>query len=155
MENTKLSPPWITYVNELKELFGQDPQVKIEYDDDKKVVKLFVDNQTKSDALSALLPVSKDFGNVTLIIGVVPANLKANTSELLDAAFDGNPVMSEVIHATTPFGNISYAMFKKEVVQFYNDQMDDPRGNKSMLYQDIAKDVFGNVSGAFFCTDIE
>lgn len=31
--------------------------------------------------------------------------------------------------------------------------MDDINGNKSMLFQDIAKDVFGNKHSVFYCTE--
>ena len=154
MEKMKLSPPWITYVNELKALFGQDPDITIEYDEDENSVRLFVDNVEKADALTALLPAVKNFGNVDLYISVVPANMKNSYASLVKTAFNGNPVMSDVTTVQTPFGNITYAMFRKEVVQFYNDQMDDLNGNKSTLYQDIARDVFGgNLLDTYFCTD--
>jgi hypothetical protein len=43
-------------------------------------------------------------------------------------------------------------VFEKKVVQFFNDQLDDINGNKSTLYQDIAKDVFEKHEGVYFCT---
>lgn len=33
----KLAPPWVTFVNEIKALFGQDPQVRVVYDNEKDV----------------------------------------------------------------------------------------------------------------------
>ena len=39
----KLSPPWLTYVSEVTALFQHDPQVNVVYDNDKVVVKLYVD----------------------------------------------------------------------------------------------------------------
>lgn len=155
MEKPKLSPPWITYVNEMKALFGKDPEIKIEYDEENNNVKLFVDNQNKADALTAMLPAVKEFGNVKLMITVIPANTETNFGSVITVAFRGNPAFSDLIDVVTPFGDVTYAMFARDIVQFYNDQMDDPYGNKTMLYQDIAKDVFGELPGCFFCTDVK
>lgn len=154
MDNVKLSPPWITYVNELKALFGKDPDITIKFDEDENHIQLLVDNSEKADALTALLPAVKNFGNVELYISVVPENLDSSYATLVKNAFKNNPVISDVSTVQTPFGDITYAMFRKEVVQFYNDQMDDPNGNKSTLYQDIARDVFGgDLLNTHFCTD--
>ena len=157
MEKMKLSPPWITYVHELNALFGQDPDIRVEFNDQTNTVALYVEKQEKADALVMLLPATKDFGNVTLNIKIVPANTTAGYASVLHKAFEGNPIMKQVITIPTPYGDMTYAMFRKEVVQFYNDQMDDPNGNKSTLYQDIAQDVLGDLvgTGTFFCTDTE
>jgi len=48
---------------------------------------------------------------------------------------------------------VDYVVFRNEVVQFFNDEMGDPNGLKSTLYQDIAKDVFADKDGIFFCTE--
>ena len=55
----KISPPWITYVNQLSVLFGEDPEITIEYNNDIYRVELFVDNEDKAEALSRLLPIEK------------------------------------------------------------------------------------------------
>ena len=44
----KISPPWITYLNELQALFGEDPEITIKYDNDAKQVKLYVRNAEKA-----------------------------------------------------------------------------------------------------------
>lgn len=154
-EVTKLSPPWITYVNELKKLFGKDSQIEIVYDDDKHEIKLYVDDMNKSDALSSILPPVKTFGNVELHIDVIPSNKCVGYGSIIRSAFNNNPVVSDVIEVDTPFGMLCYLVFKKEVAQFFNDQVDDPHGLKSMLYQDIARDVLDSMSGVCYCTAVE
>jgi hypothetical protein len=47
---------------------------------------------------------------------------------------------------------LTYVAFKKEVVQFYADNLRDPNGFKSTLYQDIAEDVFGEKNNVCYCT---
>lgn len=155
MGKLKLSPPWITFVNELKALFGEDPDIRIVYWDGDDEVKLFVADAEKADALTQLLPAQRYYGNVMLKVTVVPANF-ATTEEadLYEKAFKGNPVMKEVLKVPAPWGEVDYAVFRKEVVQFYNDNLCDPHGNRSTLYEEIARDVFGE-GNVFFCTDNE
>ena len=38
----KLAPPWVTFVNEVKALFDEDPQVRVVYDNDTVELKLYV-----------------------------------------------------------------------------------------------------------------
>ena len=156
MEKLNLSSPWVTYVNEMKALFEKDPQITIVYDNEDCTVKLFVESESKADALQKLLPETKEFGNVTLKIEIVPANadLADPNVALFCAAFEGNPVLEEVRSISSVMGTFNYAVFKKEVVQFYNDQLDDLHGNKSTLYQEIARDVIGQKEGIFYCTDV-
>lgn len=150
----KLSAPWIKFVNELTALFREDPDVRVEYNEEEQKVRIFVDKAVKANALSMLIPMEKDFGDVVLKIDVVPANIPDSVGDLLMKAFMGNPVLKEVQNLDTPIGRFSYAVFRKEVVQFYNDDLSDPNGNCSTLYQEIAKDVFGGI-GILFCTSEE
>lgn len=154
MEKVKLSPPWITFVHEVEALFEHDPEVKVLYNDDDHSLKLNVANTDKAIALGKLIPDKKRFGNVVLKISVIPPNADELTKEdLFREAFAGNPVLHGLSNYDTPFGHVSYAVFQRKVVQFFNDQMDDINGNKSMLFQEIAKDVFGTEHGVFYCTD--
>ena len=53
------------------------------------------------------------------------------------------------------YNPITYVVFVNEVVQYFNDDLGDVYGQCSTLYQEIAKDVFGETEGVFFCTDVE
>lgn len=151
----KLSAPWIKFMRELEVLFAEDDDVKVVYDDDGKEVKLYVADDIKADALNQLLPNKKTFGNVTLKVTVVPANAHETTVDLIERAFRGNPALSFVFPIDTPMGHFDYVVFKKQIVQFFNDDISDINGNCTMLYQDVARDVFGTEAGLFFCTDAE
>ena len=152
-ENIKLAPPWITYYHEVKALFEKDEEVKITYNEENYELSIYVENGRKADALTQLFPTEKEFGNVKMKIKVIPANLGTNYSQLFADAFYGNSAVKEIDNFDTVFGPMSYVVFNREVVQFYNDQMDDINGNKSTLYQEIAKDVFEDHQGVYFCTD--
>lgn len=160
MSNTalNLAAPWVEFYQEIKALFGADPAIKIDYDDDERVISLRVEGEEKAEALEALLPKEKAFGNVTVEVRVIPANaLKSPRLSLFQKAFEGNPAFSYVkdVDASAITFGASYVVFKKEVVQFYVDNLSDMNGLRSTLYQDIAKDVFGDNAGVFFSTNCE
>ena len=114
-------------------------------------------NPEKAEALTQLLPPEKTFGNVTVKIQVIPANLEAvNKLKLFEKAFEGNPVLSCTKRvAMFPVGFVSYIVFKKKIAQFPADDTTDIDGKKPMLYEDVAADVFDDVPGIFYCTDKE
>ena len=154
-KKTELSPPWAIYYKKLEALFGEDPDIKIEYDEDENVVNLYVHGQDKSDALSELLPLNVDFGNMTLGINVIPDNRDKTKIDLYKAAFSGNPVFSYARTIEGVFTNpISYFVFKNKVVQFYADNLGDIYGNMNTLYQDIADEIFDEHDSICFCTDL-
>jgi hypothetical protein len=155
MSKVGLSSPWCIYADEVKALFGKDPEIKVEYDNDVPEVKLYVDNEEKAEALTQLLPTQKVFGNVVLKVTVVPANMKASNSklDLFNIAFKGNPAFAYTASVEQFLGLTSnFVVFAKEVVQYYNDDLSDIHGNCSTLYQEIAKDVFGFQKDVYFCT---
>lgn len=156
-DGAKMSPPWISYWRKLVELFKGDPQVTVAYTYTVTTcpeVKVYVDNADKADAIAELLPSVKEFGNVTLKITVIPINVKAvSRVNLFRRAFDGNKNVTLIADADQALSNIHYVIFKGDVVQYYDDNLGDAYGNRNTLYQDLAKDVFGETGGVFFCTE--
>jgi len=150
-----VSPPWITYYNKMQVLFGGDPDIRLSYDDESKVIRMFVNNPTKADALGSLLPVDVTFGNVTVKIVIVPGNIdKTKIPELYRLALQGNPAFSQVIDIYSfMIPQLAYVMFKKEVAQFWNDNMGDPHGVETTLYQELAKEIFEPKNGILFSTE--
>ena len=158
MAMAKLAPPWVTFASELAQLFKYDPEVHVVYDNDACEVRLYVDSAPKATALTELLPTGKDFGNVTLNVNVIPANgvLAVSRPSLWTAAFKDNGAFSFVKTVRGIFSNdLTYVVFKNRVVQYFNDDLGDIYGQCSTLYQEIAKHIFGETEGVFFCTDVE
>lgn len=170
MAKLGLTSPWVTFYHEIEVFFKKDPEVKVVYDEDENVINLYVDNAEKAAALTELLPVEKTFGAVTLKVNVIPANrinvftlteYKANIvnqplNQLYYAALNGNESLKEIIPVIGVFNNpITYVLFKKEVIQYFNDSLGDFNGVCSTLMQNIAKDIFENTEGIYFCTDIK
>ena len=150
----QVSPPWITLYKMVSKLFERDSEVEVEYNENTYAINLYVKNQRKADALLKLLPMSKEYGNITVSINVIPANQEEESRiELFQEAFSGNGAVSCFYTECGPTQDINYVAFDPVVVQFFNDQLDDANGLKSTLYADIAKEVFGMQDGIFFCTD--
>lgn len=152
-----ISPPWVTYWRKLVALFDGDDDVSVEYgnDKDETIVSIYVNGEQKSEAIRKILPESVQFGNVVLDINVIPNNTDVNSLiNDFKIAFAGNKNVTDII--TLPPGGtfpMSYVIFKKEVVQFFNDDLTDIYGNETTLNEEIAREVFGDVSGISFCTD--
>lgn len=155
MENIKMVSPWIGYYKEIKSLFQEDYTVKVKYDDSKNTIKLYVEDEEKADALAQLLPNRKVFGNITVNIDVIPANkVETPRIDLFRKAFEGNGAVAYIETVDNVSSNaFHFVVFQPEIVQYYNDDLSDINGLRSTLYQDIAKEIFGEREGIYFCTD--
>ena len=156
-EPLKLAPPWSIFFEELYAMFVNDPDVIVRdmgIEDDVYKIELLVDSIDKAEALSVLLPAEKKFGNITVNVIVVPPNHKEMTqADLYRKAFRDNLAVDRVLEGALPTGDpMIYIEFSKEVVQFYADNLRDPEGFKSTLYQDIAEDIFEGKPGVCYCT---
>lgn len=152
MEKTELFPPWTIFVNKLEAMFAKDDEINIIYDDNKKEVKLYVENNGKAEALAELLPAEKTFGNVTLSIDVVPNNEDVTDIDLFRRAFEGNLAVAYIDTIEALGAAWNYVVFEPEVVQYHNDDIKDINGLCSTLYENIARDIF-DTEEVFFCTD--
>ena len=148
--------PWITYYNEMRELFKGDEGVKIIYDEENQNINIYVAKQEKAIALEHFLASEKEFGNITLHINIIPPNsntlFKTSCTPSIRDAFEGNFCVDDIIELEGMFSAV-YVVFKKEVVQYFDDNLGDINGNISTLYQNIANNVFEDHAGIFFCTN--
>lgn len=150
-----LVTPWAEYFNQLGAFFKKDDDVRVEYDNEAMVIKIYVDGDAKAEALSKLLPTSKKFGNVEVKVDIIPANpLDASRIGLFKKAFEGNRAVADIETISDISSNdFSFVIFEPEVVQYYNDDLSDFNGICSTLYQDLAKELFGETEGCYFCTE--
>ncbi len=160
MEKLKMQSPWITHYEKIRELFKDDPSIKVIWDDETLTVNMYVDNARKAEMLEKYIPSKKTFGNVTMNINIIPSNESHDaffaSGNPMDIIFDSNPIFHFTKRFSGIFVNpITYVVFAKEVVQFYNDNLGDIYGNTNCLAEDLARAVFENDDGFFYCTDIE
>jgi hypothetical protein len=153
MEEVKLAPPWMIYFRKLEAFFKEDPDVNLKLDD--FVIKVYVNGEKKADALRELLPLSKSFGNIKFNVNVIPANpLDMSKISVLQKALEGNEALSRIETVSGVSSNdFNFVVFQPKVVQYYNDDLSDINGLCSTLYQDLAKDIFGESDGIYFCTE--
>lgn len=152
------SSPWVTYYKEVDALFKKDKEVLVVFDEENIELKIYVDNQEKASAIQYLIPNEKNFGNVILKIKVIPSNGKqlrdvrtTNIVDIASDAFRGNNAVFAVTDVRAVF-DLVYVIFRKEVVQYFDDNIGDINGNCSTLYEVIARDVFNDI-GIKYCTD--
>ena len=162
MATLKLSAPWFIRVRELEEMFKYDSEVRVVFDEETHIVSLYVDNVDKAAALTELLPALYTFGSYNLQTAVVPANdishldaANEHKEYLYEIAFEGNPVFSYAKEVWLGTNTLTYVVFRKAVVQYFTDDLSDANGICSTLYQEIAKNLFGEAEGVSFCTDVE
>ena len=155
MARLKLQAPWVTYYEELSLFFDEDPDVHVIYDEPENTVNMYVQDSVKAEALTRLIPAEKKFGNVALKINIIPGNgVKNDALDDITAAFKGNPIVNSIQTIDgIPGCKFTYVIFKREVVQYWNDDLSDAFGNCTTLWQDVAKRLFEDVPGIYFCTD--
>lgn len=151
------SAPWIAYYHGLEELFGEDPDIHMDYNEEKFEITMRVDSNDKYAALSGILPVEKIFGDISLKITLVPSNKELTSAAIFDAAFRGNPNYSFTKVISSPFMSnpMTFVVFKKKVSQYFNDNLGDLFGNRNTLPENLARELLVNEDGTFFCTDQE
>lgn len=151
-----LAAPWTIFVRKFEALFGQDPEIHIDFDSAELEINMQVDNPTKAAALDEILPDAIEFGNVVLYINVIPANVSYTKADLFRIAFTGNPVFCSVEGTDdSAFFGANYCIFKNEVVQYPADDLSSYYGVQSTLYEDIADEVFDDMhDGIYFCTEL-
>lgn len=156
-----LEAPWETFAKKLKALFEKDEDIIVsevyepENGNTDYAVAVQIRNHEKFLAADRLLPGVKTFGNVTLGIDLYDEeNAEVNTTELFKTLFDGNTIVDSIKTRTDPAGvEWNYVLFKPEVVQFFDDDLNDFNGNWNGLAEDIAREVFEeNAHGVNFCT---
>lgn len=160
MAKLKLASPWANCFRQFKAFFQKDPDIRVVFDEDAPAIKIYAENKTKAEALAYLMPTSRQFGNVTLQITIIPANgapinsdaYGNSRSAIVDALKCNKAVVGFQPVESAGFSAL-YVLFAREVVSYFNDNLADLNGLTSTLYQNLAEEVFPNHSGVFFCTE--
>lgn len=159
MDKVSIYAPWIIYARKIQALFEKDSDIVVHNNFENNNITLYVDDADKASALRELLPKQKTFGNITITITINPNNAYNKTKEeLLRDVFHWNPIVNHftTIHPEGTTNPFTYCAFAKEIVQIAADNLGDEHGVISLLYEDIAREIFENVDdGVYFCTDIE
>ena len=152
-----LASPWVIFYKEIEALFAKDPDIDVIFNEKNPEIKILVNDEIKADAISKIFPHHKKLSNVEVKITVVPANETVETTlDIFRKAFYGNPAVDSFVSVPTMYGApMNYMLFAPEVVQFWADNLGNPNGIESMLYETIAKDIFENSDMIFSTAVIE
>ena len=164
--NLKLSPPWETIHNKLIAFFDGDNTIIVDKNiTDDYTLGISCYSKDKYDALSRLLRKEYNFGNVTLKINLYLLADKDSRSsnkndkvyyaiEDLETILTGNEIFNRVENIKLMGGTISYCIFNKQVIQFYNDDLTDINGLESTLAEHIAMEIFKTEdTDVYYCTN--
>lgn len=153
----QLSPPWYTLWNEIKSTIGKDSSVKVSDLDVRQYpyqINITTDHHKKGRALATIIKLVHEFENVQVRIHIQNSNGNphepfpvTNSNELasvIRTALHGNPLFKNVYRGPTSVLFASrnvFPVFKKTVIQFYNDDLSDYYKN----YNKVASHVFAIV----------
>lgn len=156
-----IEAPWYTYYKKIYNLFSGDSELTIddelgEFEDGNYEFMISSKNGDKLNAIEKVLGYGRDFGGVKVIIKYGYENKpEDNWAEIYKTAFDGNPLFQEVVEYEMPLlGTNTYAIFKKNIISFYDDNLSDYHGNSHFIVADLVKDVIASPE-VFICTSNE
>lgn len=159
IEVTKNRPD-VDLANKIKAMFEGDPYIEMEYIDatekDEAILKFKVSNSKKAAAIKKILPSRYGEGFTSLPLNIVVEDVTNINAETIVDAFKGNPHFKDYIEITDPLTGETYhiCIFKKEVLQFKNDNAGSLHGYEFALMEQLAKDWL-NVPKLIYTTDDE
>lgn len=154
----KLSAPWVILYRKIEAMFKEDPQVNVVFDEDEMMINLYVNCGFKAAALDDILVPEYKFGNTTVKVIVIPPNddfpdISKDPHLKYDYALGGNWIFNSTYKLDHPaLPHFTYVMFEPNVAQYFTDDLTNPFGVTTTLYEDIAKEIFRVENGVFFST---
>jgi hypothetical protein len=142
-----ISAPWVTYFKEVYNLFANDANVTVDpqLTDDgngKYHFNITSDNQKKLAALRKVLKTEIVMGNITLKINLnYTGDTEPATLEDWVNAFEGNPYFATTATSEAPGLDFGYAIFERDIITFFNDDLTDYCGNAHKVVADVVRDV--------------
>ena len=150
----RLSPPWNTYHNFIRESIGSDPWVTVsdiaEISGSQHLIRIAARTEEKARALATILALRHSFGNVNLDIEILHNGSGVSPYEPPLTVTDLIRIFNQALGTNSYFVNVKpgvlgiasvFPIFKKEVIQFFNDDISDFYNN----YNGVASSVFAEV----------
>lgn len=160
--NMELSAPWHEYHNKLMALFAEDNEVSVS-PDLKEIAKGVYEitissaNSDKLYAIEKLIGNGRVFGNNFVTIKYLCENqINLDVEEYWERAFGTNPLFVKMVKVKTPIADspVSYAVFTRDIISFFDDDVSDYCGNYHGIVADVVKDVV-NTAYVLPCTESE
>lgn len=162
-KKVRLSPPWYTLHHKIVNTIGADPTVHVlplRDEGAKKYIDIVVTDPEELYPLACLVKPQHDMGNITVFVQVLDASGKVIKCEwptgckppdclymVVTKGFKNNPLFVEAIEAGS---SLVWAVIKKVVIQFWNDDLSDYYGN----FNGVAENVFKEVTQETYPGDV-
>ena len=156
--NVGLSSPWEIYRKRVYNIFSKDPEVEVQAISGEVVdgVFSFTISSVNSSKLAAIKKILKNdipMGNITVHIDFEDLSDGAPTVEDFEIAFDGNSLFDEIYTAEIPGGaEIYYAIFNREIISYFSDDLTDYCGRAHEIAADIIRDITIESPEVSICT---
>lgn len=151
--NVKISSPWAQFQKMVQTIFAQDPDIKVQKEDlEEGAIKSFWIESQNSERLAALQSLMKeeiDMGNITIKMdfryanGAYDGSFDPNDIETWKIAFKCCPyfVTTYTVAPSIVSPGFSYAVFSRNLVSFFNDNLADYCQNTHMIAADAVREM--------------
>jgi len=159
----QLSPPWVTYFKMIYNLLEKDEEITMPEQIEEVepgVYSFYIEssNSCKIISLSKILKNVIQMGNITVKIefrctnaALITATSDDITPQDYKDAFENNPYFVEVVSIKSPVGVFNYAVFSRDIITFFNDDLTDYCNNTHYIVADIVREIV-NASDISPCT---
>lgn len=155
-----MQAPWVVFHKGLFNLLNSDPDLAVEdtiRDCGNGLYESHISsyNYEKLTALKKILKTEIDMGNITVrVVFDYEAPSDTITAEDWKTAFDGNPLFKELVNVPiTPDSSVNYAIFAREILTYFVDDLTDIYGNRHIIVADLVKQLSNETAGINVCTE--
>jgi hypothetical protein len=155
-----MQSPWVVFHKGLFNLLNSDPDLSVENtirDCGHGLYESHISsyNYKKLTALKKILKTEIDMGNITVrVVFDYEAPSDTITAEDWKTAFDGNPLFKGLVNVPiTPDSSINYAIFAREILTYFVDDLTDIYGNRHIIVADLVKQLSNETAGINVCTE--
>lgn len=155
-----LEAPWNSYHKKIFNLFDGDSEVSVDSEmkkteDGNFEFTISSKNGDKLYAIERILGSGQSFSGAKVRIKYGYENSQEEDwASIWERAFSGNPHFREVIRYDVPIlGKGAFAVFNRDIISFYNDNLADYHGNTHYIVADMVNDIVinNNVKPCTFC----
>jgi len=159
----RLSPPWHTFFSMIKHAIGRDRCVNVlemeQQSDILFIIPIEVKNREKAHALATVLTSSVSFGNIEVCIHVLHCDAVVRPNHLpqdrcclirtFKRALGSNYYFRSIEFKEVFDTTFVYPIFRREVLQFFNDDLSDYYSNFNGAVANVFADILKPQVGQF------
>ena len=155
-----LEAPWESYRKKVFNLFNVDPEINVdseltELEDGNFEFMISSKNGDKLYAIERILGSGQSFAGVKVRIKYGYENAREEDwASIWERAFSGNPHFKEIVRYDVPvLGKGAFAVFNRDIISFYDDNLADYQCNSHYIVADMVNDIVmdSNVRPCTFC----